>query len=99
MQMLTPPFPPNLSEEELQEFLSKPENQPALKVISHLLISLFLNLLILLSHHLLGPMPLILIFIVTTFRHYFFFSSWYSALPFISLTFLPLSFLLLSHHS
>ena len=32
MQMLTPPFPPNLSEEELQEFLSKPENQPALKV-------------------------------------------------------------------
>jgi hypothetical protein len=39
-QMLSPPFPPNLSEEELQEFLSKPENQPAMKVRVHLSVCL-----------------------------------------------------------
>ena len=43
--MLTPPFPPNLSEEELQEFLSKPENQPALKVRLLFTSLLFISLL------------------------------------------------------
>lgn len=32
MQMPPLPFPPDLTEEELQEFLSQPENQPAMKV-------------------------------------------------------------------